>query len=345
MEISYFGRTPYGDEVHKIVIENEFLRCALISYGAAVVSLEAPDREGRPVDVALGFDSLGDYMAQTMFMGATIGRVANRIGGSGFCLAGREYSLSANEGPNHLHGGTDGFDKRVWAFCETPGGVRFSLTSPDMDQGYPGRLNVEVDYVLDGAALVIGYRASSDADTMCSLTNHTYFNLSGHDSGSIYSHELRLFSQSYTPVADSASIPTGEIASVVGTPMDFRTPKEIGRDIDSEFDQLRLTSGYDHNWVVDGPIGVSRPAARAYSPETGIVMDVLTTSPGIQVYSGNYIGGPAGKHGTAYENRGGFCLETQFFPDAPNKPGFPSCLLRAGEFWEHKTCFVFDTQA
>lgn len=345
MKKTLFGTMPDGQVVEEILLESETARCSLITYGAALRSMEVPDKNGILTDVVLGFDSLEAYRAQDMFMGAVIGRYANRIGGSSFTLGGKEYKLYPNENPNHLHGGKKGFDKRIWDYGEIDCGVRFRLTSPHMDEGYPGNMELQVDYILTGSDLSIHYSAKCDSDTVCNLTNHAYFNLEGHASGPVLGHTLKLFADKYTPVSGSASIPTGEIADVSGTPMDFTTPREIGADIDCGFEQIRFTAGYDHNWTVNGEQGVLRPAAMAYGPKTGVRLEAETTLPGIQFYSGNYMSGKVpGKGGIAYEKRGGFCLETQFFPDSPNRPNFPPCLLSAGEVWEHTTVFKFSSE-
>lgn len=345
MERKFFGETPDGRSVELIVLSSGLARCGILTYGGTLQFLEVPDRKGRPTDVVLGFDCLDGYIVQDKFIGALVGRYANRIGGSSFALGGAQYKLLANEGENHIHGGGEGFDKKLWAAEELPQGVRLSLTSHHMEEGYPGRLEVSVSYFLHGSALTVRYEAVSDKDTVCNLTSHAYFNLKGQGRGSVLDHELRLFASRYTPVADSASIPTGELAAVEGTPMDFRAPRLIGERIDQDFPQLRFGSGYDHNWAVDGKIGVLRPAAEAYSAESGIAMEVETTLPGIQFYAGNFLEGcPAGKGGSVYGRREGFCLETQFYPDSPNHPGFPQPLLRAGEKYDHTTVFRFSVK-
>ncbi len=337
-----FGRMPDGTQVDKLTLRDGAFSCEIITYGGAVRSLVVPDRNGDPVDVVLGFDTLEDYMAQDKYMGALVGRYANRVGGARFTLNGVEYKLAANDGKNSLHGGNVGFDKQVWTVEGLTGNsATLSLTSPDMQEGYPGTLKVEVTYTLADGALRIDYRAESDKDTVCNLTNHSYFNLSGHDSGSVEGQYIWLNASRYTPAAPG-SIPTGEIAPVEGTPMDLRRARPIGEHIDDPFDQLAMAGGYDHNWVIDGWDGLFRLAANARSPDTGIAMEVSTTLPGVQFYAGNYLDGcPAGKGGAPYGKRHGFCLETQFFPDSPNKPGFPSCVLKAGEEYRSTTVFRF----
>lgn len=341
MERTHFGITHHGQAVEEIVLDNGTLRCSLLTYGAALRGLTVQGRQG-PVDVVLGFDSMEAYEAQDKFMGAVVGRYANRIAGGCFSLEGRRHVLACNDGENHLHGGPAGFFSKVWR-VEPAGenGVIFFCESPDGEAGFPGNMWASVTYSLEGGALRVAYRAESDGVTVCNLTNHGYFNLNGHGAHGAMDQVLTLYARSYTPVI-SGSIPTGEIAPVEGTPMDFRTPWIIGARIDEAFCQLELCSGYDHNWVIDGEAGTLRPAARLESRETGICMEVETTLPGIQFYAGNYMDGcPAGKGGVTYGKRDAVCLETQFFPDTPNHPNFPSCVLRPGEVWSHETVFRF----
>ena len=341
MERRPFGTTRDGRAVEEILLDNGVLRCSLLTYGAALRGLWVNTPRG-PVDVALGFDTVEAYEAQDKFMGAIVGRYANRIAGGRFSLEGRECVLARNDGENHLHGGPAGFFSKVWQAEETGAdGVTFSCESPDMEEGFPGHLTVSVTYRLEGGALRLIYRAESGGVTVCNLTNHGYFNLSGHDAGGAMDQVLTLRAGRYTPVVPG-SIPTGELAPVEGTPMDFRTPHVIGERIGAPFRQLELCGGYDHNWVVDGESGTLRPAALLESRSTGVRMAVETTLPGIQFYSGNYMDGcPAGKGGAAYAKRDAVCLETQFFPDSPNHPNFPSCVLRPGETWAHETVFRF----
>ena len=350
-----FGYMPDGTPVEEITLHSDQASCKILTYGAAVRSLLIPSRNGSLVDVALGFDTLEDYIAQDKYMGAIVGRYANRIGGAKFTLNGEEYALAANDGPNSLHGGNVGFDKQVWTVeALTDRSVTLSLVSPDMQEGYPGTLKVEVTYTLEYVPdpifgqtkvrqLSIEYRAVCDKDTVFNPTNHTYFNLSGHDSGPVDEQFIRLeHASQYTPTGPG-SIPTGEIAPVDGTPMDLRKVLRIGAYIDADFDQLTMAGGYDHNWVLDPcPAADARVAALAYSLATDIYLMMSTTMPGVQFYTGNFIQGcPTGKGGAVYGNRHGFCLETQFFPDTPNKPGFPSCVLRAGEEFYSKTSYGF----
>ncbi len=344
---SIFGQTADGTVVELLTLRDGACACEIITYGGAVRSLTVPDRNGDPVDVALGFDTLEDYMAQDKYIGALVGRYANRIGGAKFTLNGKEYALAANNGDNSLHGGLVGFNAQVWTVeTQSENAVTLSLFSPDGQEGYPGNLTVRVTYTLADGALSIEYWAKSDADTVCNLTNHTYFNLSGHGGGSGEGQYIRVCASRYTPTVPG-SIPTGEIAPVDGTPMDLRTPQPIGVHIGDPFDQLTMAGGWDHNWAVDGWDGTERqdalrPAARAWSPDTGILMDAFTTLPGVQFYAGNFLSGcPAGKGGAVYGDRCGCALETQYFPDSPNHPNFPSTVLKAGEEYHSKTVYRF----
>ncbi len=339
--IRAFGSLPDGGEVLCVSLRGGGLECEVLNYGGALRSLVVPSRRG-PLDVALGFDSVEAYREQAGFCGALVGRCANRIGGARFTLGGREYRLPQNDGGNHLHGGPAAFDKRLWTIEEAAEGrLTLSLVSEDGDAGYPGRLDVRVSYTLADGALEIDYFAVSDADTVCNLTSHAYFNLSGHASGPVNAQRVCVFADAYTP-ADAALIPTGELATVEGTPMDLRGGVVIGEGADLPFEALRLAGGYDHNWAVNGRPGVLRPAARAESDETGVRMEVLTTQPGVQLYTGNGMDGfPRGKGGAPYARRWGFCLETQAFPNAVNQPNFPSPVLKKGEEYRHKTVFRF----
>ncbi len=341
-----FGVMPDGTAVECHTLQCGDLSCQIITFGGSLQSLRVPDRTGKPVDVLLGFDALEPYRTHGKSLGALVGRYANRIGGAAFTLNGTVYTLAANNnGVNHLHGGRVGFNQRVWT-VEDAGADRLTLSlfSPDGEEGYPGNLTVRAAYLLTEEGLTIEYRAVCDRDTVCSLTNHAYFNLSGHDSGPVLDQTIQLLADFYTPT-DPLSIPTGEIAPVEGTPMDLRQPTPIGARIDEDFPQLLQAGGYDHNWIPNGEPGTLRPIARAASAATGITMEVLSTLPGVQFYTGNYLDGcPAGKGGAAYANRWGFCLETQFYPDSPNHANFPSCVLRAGEELRHTAAFRFTTE-
>lgn len=337
-----FGKLPGGKKVELVTLKKGSMTCEVITYGGAVRTLTVPDKHGKPVDVVLGFDTLEDYVRQDKYIGALVGRYGNRLGGARFTLNGKVYDLPANDGPNHLHGGPEGFDRQVWTIEKlTPASVTLSLVSPDGHMGYPGTLSAQVTYRLTGDGLEMDYKAKSDADTICNLTNHAYFNLDGHDAGSIGRQFLQLPCEFYTPT-DSQSIPTGEIASVAGTPLDFRAGAAIGKGWDKSFVQLKQVGGYDQNFVVPGPVGALRPAGLAWSEKTGIAMEVLTTQSGIQFYSGNYLDGcPAGKGGAPYARRCGFCLETQTFPNSPNRHHFPSPVLPKGKPYRQKTIYRF----
>lgn len=341
-----FGVMPDGTAVEQYTLTNRALSCDIITFGGSLRSLRVPDRTGKPVDVLLGFDTLEAYRTHGKSFGALVGRYANRIGGARFTLNGTVYPLVANNnGVNHLHGGGLGFNRRVWkAESASDTALTLSLFSPNGEEGYPGDLLVRVTYTLTAEGLTIDYRAQSDRDTVCNLTNHAYFNLSGHDSGPVLDQTIQLLADRYTPT-DPLSIPTGETAPVDGTPMDLRRPTPIGAHIGEDFAQLRQAGGYDHNWIPNGEAGTLRPIAQASSPASGISMEVLSDLPGVQFYTGNYVEGcPAGKGGAAYGRRWGFCLETQFFPDSPNHANFPSCVLRAGETFRSTTSFRFTAE-
>ena len=342
MMITPFGTAPDGEPVFLIQINNDVLSCEIITYGATIRALTAPDHNGDPVDVVLGYDTLEEYISQDGYLGATVGRFANRIAKGHFRLGGQAYTLATNNGNNHLHGGLQGFSHRVWSIDHSDAhSVTLTLTSPDGEEGYPGRLECSVRFQLDDNALIIRYHAKSDRDTLCNLTNHSYFNLAGHDSGSVLDQNIQIFAQTYTP-SDAESIPLGTVEPVAGTPMDLRTPTPIGKQIREPFHQLINARGYDHNYVVDGEAGTLRPVARAYAPATGITMLAETTLPGVHFYTANYLSqGRIGKGSGAYGPRHGFCLETQFFPDAPNQPTFPSAVLKPGEEYDHCTVFRF----
>lgn len=337
-----FGIMPDGTPVYKVTLSSDHISCAILTYGGVLQSLLVPDSKGQAIDVVLGFDRLGDYFEQSAYIGALIGRYANRIGQSRFALNGRTYQLYANDGANHLHGGKVGFDKRVWTIAgQGRDWVTLSLTSPDGEEGYPGTLSVRVTYRLSGSELSLEYEAVSDQDTVCNLTNHAYFNLGGHDSGSIGQQMIRLYGDFYTPT-DSELIPAGELLPVDGTPMDLRNEQPFGAHIDDDFIPLHQAGGYDHNWVVRGTPGVLRSAAQARCPASGIGMEVLTTLPGIQLYTGNGLSDlPAGKGGAHYDRRSAFCLESQYYPNSPNCPGYPQPVLKAGETWRHQTVLRF----
>lgn len=322
-QIERFGFLPSGEEIKSAVISDGAVECEIITLGAAIRSLRVGGRDG-VYDVVLGYDDLEGYVKGDGSLGAVIGRYGNRIANGRFTLGGREYRLECNDPPNHLHGGSNGFARRAWEILEHDGtSVTLGLVSPDGDAGYPGALDVRVRYTVGGGALELRYSAAcSEHDTVFNLTNHTYFNLAGHGSGDVLAQTMRIFAPTFTP-NNSVSIPTGEIRACEGTPMSFLSPTAIGENIDADYDQLKWARGYDHNYIVEGERGALRPAAEAYSDRTGIVMRVETTLPAVQFYTANYLTERAGKDGAVYRPRDGFCLETQFFPDAPNRPEFP----------------------
>ena len=344
MDKKLFGVLPDGREVYQYTIRGGGLTCEILTYGGAFRALYVPDRDGRDTDILLGFDTLEDYLAQDKYIGALIGRCANRIGGASFELNGAHYTLAANDGSNHLHGGVLGFDKQLWT-VDAAGDdfLALSLVSPDGQEGYPGSLSVRMTYRMEDGGLTLNYSAKSDKDTLCNLTNHAYFNLGGHAGGPVLSHEIQILADYYTPT-DAGSIPTGAVEPVAGA-FDLRHAAVIGKHIDDDNIQLRCAGGYDHNWVIQGTPGTLRPAVWACCPDTGIVMDVLTTQPGVQFYSGNYLDGcPRGKDGVPYAKRWGFCLETQSFPDSPHHSDFPSAILKAGEEYRQTTVYRFSVR-
>lgn len=337
-----FGKTPDGTSVDMYVIKDGDLELRVITYGAAVVALTTPDRNHHSSDVVLGFDSLDGYLLKNNpFFGAIAGRYANRIAHAQFSLDGKTYHVPQNDGPNSLHGGTRGFDKVVWTGKPLADGVEFTYVSQDGDQGYPGTLTSTVRYTLHKNIVRIEYNATTSADTVLNLTNHTYFNLSG--APDILSHKLKLNASHFTPVDDTL-IPTGELAPVEGTPFDFREQTAIGARIDANDEQLRRGKGYDHNWVLDSA-GKFAMAAEVFEPSTGRVLQVWTDQPGIQFYSGNFLDGTLkGKEAKVYGHRSGFCLETQHFPDSPNHPNFPSTELKPGQKYHTVTEFRFSAR-
>jgi aldose 1-epimerase len=344
-----FGVTPAGDTVEVVTLTNRNgVEVRAMTYGAIIVSLRVPDRAGQLADVVLGFDSLDGYLEDSPYFGAIVGRYANRIANGKFTLDGTTYSLATNNGPNHLHGGVRGFDKIVWdaePFENDSGaGVTFSTTSPDGDEGYPGTLSVRVSYtLLPSNQLVVDYYATTDRSTPINLSQHSYFNLAGDGERDVLEHRLTINASHYTPV-DTTLIPTGAIASVEGTPFDFTDPNAIGSRIDGDHEQLLAGGGYDHNFVLDRDRTGLALAARVEEPATGRVLEIYTTEPGLQFYSGNFLDGSlTGKAQRIYRHRYGFCLETQHFPDSPNQPNFPSTILRPGDQYRSQTVFAFST--
>ena len=314
-----------------------------MTYGGTLVSLRAPDRDGRVADVVLGFEALAQYLSGHPFFGALVGRFCNRIAGGRFRLNGVEYALALNDPPNHLHGGPQGFDKVVWRAAPRAGAgdpaLELAYLSHDGEEGYPGNLDVAVVYTLTADhGLRMDYRATTDRDTVVNLTNHSYFNLSG--AGDTLAHEIRMPAERFLPI-DGNLIPTGERRPVSGTPMDFTRPTAIGAGIHADDQQLRLASGgYDHTWVLDKDAGALGLAAEVYDPSSGRVLEVFTTQPGVQFYTGNFLDGSlVGRDGCTYHKHDGFCLETQHFPDSPNQPDFPSTTLRPGDVYRQTTIF------
>jgi aldose 1-epimerase len=346
-----FCKTIDGIAVDLYAITNtQGMEALITNYGATVVSLKVPDRYGKPVDVTLGYDFWEEYLQGCYYFGCIVGRYANRIAGGKFVLQGKEYTLIKNEGDNHLHGGTRGFDKVIWQSENLVVGTDQALTleyfSRHGEEGYPGNLVVTVTYRLtDKNELRIEYEAQTDQPTVTNLTHHSYFNLAGAGSGDILGHTLTIFADQFTPV-DDCLIPTGELRSVRGTPMDFTQPTGIGARIEQDDEQLILGNGYDHNWVLNKEEGELALAARVFESKSGRTMDVYTTEPGIQFYSGNFLGNQTkGKDDQIYHRRGGFCLETQHYPDAPNRPQFPSTVLEPGEKYKQTTIYHFSIES
>jgi aldose 1-epimerase len=338
-----FGKTPDGESVDLYTLTNtNGLKTQIMTYGGIVTTLHVPDRDGNLGDVVLGYDTLDEYIKDNPYFGALIGRCGNRLSKGRFTLNGVEYTLATNNDENHLHGGIKGFDKVIWDAeqMQTDEGPALKLTylSKDGEEGYPGNLKCTVIYTLtDNNELKISYEAETDKDTVVNLTHHSYFNLGGHGSGDILGHELMLNADNYTPV-DEGLIPTGETRPVKDTPMDFTKPMGVGARID------HVEGGYDHNYVINNSDGPLALAASVYEPKTGRVMEVSTTEPGIQFYSGNFLDGSIKGKGAVYNKHNGFCLETQHFPDAPNKPDFPSIVLKPGEKYTHLTVHKFSVR-
>lgn len=329
-----FGFTRDGREVTCFIIANGNLKAEILDYGVTIRSLFVPDKNGKSVDVVLGYDTVQEYEENDGYLGATIGRVGNRIRKGKFTLNGENYTLAVNNGPNHLHGGLKGFDKAVWKADEKENSIVFSHFSPDGDEGYPGNLSVTVTVTLEENGISLDYAAETDKDTVINLTNHSYFNLNG--KGDVLEHTLKLNADKFN-VGDSDCLPTGEIASVFGTVMDFTKEKTIGFGIDSSEPCVKLSGGYDSNFILSGS-----PAAVLKSEESGIEMTVLTTEPGVQVYSANFLTPRKGKNGAKYTYRNALCLETQHFPDSIHHEKWPTCILKKGEKFESKTTYCFN---
>lgn len=350
MQQAAFGQTPSGQAVQLFTLTNaNGVELKLMDYGAAIVSLKTPDREGNLDQVVLGFDEFDPYLTHASYFGAIVGRYGNRIGAGRFSLDGVQHQLTVNDGANHLHGGAVGFDKVVWtaeAFENEDGpGVTFTYVSAAGEEGYPGELTARVTYQLTNAnEIVMSYEATTTAPTVVNLTNHAYFNLSGSVARDILGHELTIAADRFTPV-DQGLIPTGELRAVQGTPFDFRTATAIGARIGNEDEQLGYGRGYDHNWVLNRAEGETMiTAATLYDPGSGRVLEVRTTEPGIQFYSGNFLDGSLSGRGSTFAHRTGLCLETQHYPDSPNKPDFPSTTLRPGETYSTQTIYAFSVR-
>ena len=346
IKVEPFGKTADGQAVDAVTMTNgKGIEAKVITYGGIIISLKAPDREGKPGDIVLGFDNLDGYLRGHPYFGAIIGRYGNRIGAGKFVLDGVEYKLAVNNGPNHLHGGIKGFDKVVWKIerAQAKGDeaiLKLSYLSKDGEEGYPGNLRCTVTYTLTADnELKIRYEATTDKATVLNLTNHSYWNLAGQGNGDILGHELMLNAERYTPV-DEGLIPTGELKSVKGTPMDFTKPMTIA----SRIKQVDI-GGYDHNFVLNGKAGKMQLCATVYEPTSGRAMEIRTTQPGVQFYTGNFLDGTlTGKDGKVYKKHYAFCLETQHFPDSPNKPQFPSVVLKPGGKYDTTTVHKFSAK-
>ena len=340
IESQPFGNAANGESVTLYTLTNSNGNSVkMIDYGAIIVAIEVPDRVGKKVNVTAGFDSMEGYVQRHPYFGSTVGRFCNRIANGKFSIDGQEYNLFINNGPNHLHGGKVGFDQQIWKVEKLGGtgevGLRFKLTSPDGQEGYPGTLNVTADYIWDDSnKLTIHFVAETDKTTHVNLTNHAYFNLGGPGSGKVYDYDLSVSAQEYVPVNENM-IPTGKTAPVAGTALDFTSSKKIGERISS----LEATKGYDHCFVVAGKAGTLRPAAKVVDPQSGRTMTVETTQPGIQLYTGNFLGGT--KDTANYGQHEAFCLETQHYPDSPNQPEFPTTLLKPGQKLDETTTYQF----
>ncbi len=343
-----FGKLPDSRKADLFTLRNAAgAEMTVTNYGGIITTLKMPDRNGRLADIVLGYETLEKYLRETPYFGAIIGRYGNRIANARFELSGKRYRLANNNGANNLHGGNIGFDKVLWKAAsfqnEKGAGIVFSYLSKDGEEGFPGNLDCKVIYTLgEDNSVRFDYQATTDQPTICNLTQHSYFNLAGHDNGNILQHKIQINAEQFTPINENL-IPTGEICSVAGTPFDFRKMTAIGERIDDEDQQLKHGSGYDHNWVLKGN-STADPALAAivYEPTSGRLMETWTTKPGMQFYCGNFLDGSLiGKEAVKYQRRSGFCLETQHFPDSPNQPGFPSPVLHPGEFYKTTTIYKF----
>lgn len=344
-----FGKTRDGQFVTLFTLDNGHgLRVEVMDYGATIVKLFTPDRRGRSADVALGFGTLREYEKKSPYFGCIAGRFANRIAKGTYKLGSKTYHAAINNGPNSLHGGKVGFDKVLWhaepAFPKGQPAIKFTYLSADGEEGFPGNLKITMWYLLSKKnGLVIDYQAVTDRTTVINLTNHTYFNLKGEGRGDILDHVLTLGARLYTPV-DETQIPIGELEPVNGTPFDFTKPHTLGERVNSDDIQLLRGNGYDHNFVLNSQDGKAAKAATVFEPKTGRIMEVFTTEPGIQLYTGNFLDGPIGKSGKPYKRRSGLCLECQHYPDSPNQPNFPTTTLKKGEIYSQVTEYRFSAK-
>ena len=333
-----FGVLPSGEQAHLYTIRCDNMEASITDFGATLVSLIVPDRAGKPADVVLGFDDVSGYVASDAFFGATVGRNANRIAGAAFQLGGTTYHLEPNNNGNNLHSGSDSYAFRIWNVMEhTESSISFTLESPNGDQGFPGKAKIRVIYALQNpGTLSITYDAVCDMDTVFNMTNHSYFNLAGHENGERAMEQVLSMSARVFTEGDKNCLPTGKLCSVEGTPMDFRTPKPIGRDIDAPYEALCLQGGYDHNYEA-----FCNPCAILSDPVSGRTMSVVTDCPGIQLYTANFLDNVAGKSGICYVKRSGVCLETQYYPDAINHPEWAQPVVKAGEQYHSETKYIF----
>ena len=342
LTVKQFGTTENGRKARLYTMKNDAgTTVSVTDYGAALVNVIVKGQDGIPLDVVLGYDDAAGYERGGASIGATVGRSANRIGGAQIEIGGKTYSLGKNDNGNNLHSGPDYYNKRLWEVAENGDDhVTFLLHSPDGDQGYPGALDMYVTYSLDeDNMLMIHYEAAPDQDTVINMTNHSYFNLNGHDSGSVLDHTVMLAADAFTP-ADEESIPTGEIRPVEGTPMDFRTAKKLGEEIGADYEPLRFGGGYDHNWVLKNENGFDK-VAEVTADRSGIRMEVWTDLPGVQMYTANFLDNEPGKDGAVYESRSAVCLETQYYPDAIHHDNFPGPVCRRGEKYDTRTAYRF----
>ncbi|MEG1947656.1 MAG: aldose epimerase family protein [Lachnospiraceae bacterium] len=342
MEKLVFGTTKQGEESSLYVLENQnHTKVKVTDFGATLVAFLFQDKDGVQRDVVLGYDTVSEYQNHSCYFGATVGRNCNRIENSKMVIDGKVWKVEANENKNNLHSGKNGFSQVMWEVKEVSDThIIFAHVSTQEEQGFPGNLRAEVTYTLtDQDALEIAYYGVADADTIMNFTNHSYFNLGGHDSGAVANQKLQILADSYTPLKDSQSIPTGEIAPVEGTPMDFRTMKPIGADINADFEQLNITKVYDHNYVLSKQAGEQKIMANAYCEETKIAMEASTDCCGVQLYTGDFEEAQIGKDGAVYQGRCSFCLESQFYPNAINQDNFPSPLVKEGEVYHSKTTY------